>query len=132
MNCSRCGAAEAVLKRDAAFYCGKCALARDWEEVIALVQEERVTVSSGPTIDFDGPAQAPPTAATPVAVAPAPTAPTQASPTAATPVAVAPAPAAPTQAPPPAAPAPEPAAVAPAPSPNGSSGPADLPADPFA
>jgi hypothetical protein len=54
MNCSRCGAAEAVVKRDAAFYCGKCALARDWEEVIALVQEERVNV--GATIAFDSPA----------------------------------------------------------------------------
>ena len=55
MNCSRCGAAEAVVKRDAAFYCGKCALARDWEEVIALVQEERVTVSAGatPSVDFE-------------------------------------------------------------------------------
>ncbi len=57
MNCSRCGAAEAVLKRDAAFYCGKCALARDWEEVIALVQEERVTLAkdAAPTIDFGSP-----------------------------------------------------------------------------
>jgi hypothetical protein len=55
MNCSRCGAAEAVVKRDAAFYCGKCALARDWEEVIALVQEERVSVpaSSSPSVEFD-------------------------------------------------------------------------------
>lgn len=54
MNCTRCGGAEAVVKRDAAFYCGKCALARDWEEVIALVQEERVMVNSGsgPTVDF--------------------------------------------------------------------------------
>ncbi len=53
MNCSRCGAAEAVVKRDAAFYCGKCALARDWEEVIALVQEERVSVSVSPSVEFD-------------------------------------------------------------------------------
>ncbi len=53
MNCSRCGAAEAVVKRDAAFYCGKCALARDWEEVIALVQEERVAVSAGSGVEFD-------------------------------------------------------------------------------
>ena len=53
MNCTRCGGAEAVVKRDAAFYCGKCALARDWEEVIALVQEERVVVqSSAASIDF--------------------------------------------------------------------------------
>ena len=53
MNCSRCGASEAVVKRDAAFYCGKCALARDWEEVIALVQEERVSVSAGASVEFD-------------------------------------------------------------------------------
>jgi hypothetical protein len=53
MDCSRCGAAEAVVKRDAAFYCGKCALARDWEEVIALVQEERVSVSADPSVEFD-------------------------------------------------------------------------------
>ncbi len=64
MNCTRCGGAEAVVKRDAAFYCGKCALARDWEEVIALVQEERVMVgrASGPTVDF-GAAEAPKPAA---------------------------------------------------------------------
>ena len=69
MNCSRCGAAEAVVKRDAAFYCGKCALARDWEEVIALVQEERVAVSAAPSIEFDvggaEPAEAAPAAAAP-------------------------------------------------------------------
>ena len=66
MNCSRCGAAEAVVKRDAAFYCGKCALARDWEEVVALVQEERVTV--GPTVNFGGDeAPAPSAAAAPKA-----------------------------------------------------------------
>ena len=56
MDCSRCGSAEAVVKRDAAFYCGRCALARDWEEVIALVQEERMAVPSGdegPAIEFD-------------------------------------------------------------------------------
>ncbi len=108
MNCSRCGAAEAVLKRDAAFYCGKCALARDWEEVIALVQEERVTVASGPTIDF----------AAAAAAAPAPQ--------------VIPEPA-PEPAPePPVAPEPAPAAAAAGPSPNGSSGSSELPADPFA
>ena len=68
MDCSRCGSAEAVVKRDAAFYCGRCALARDWEEVIALVQEERVAVpsaSDGPSIEFDSaPAEAPATPAT--------------------------------------------------------------------
>ena len=41
MECSRCGG-EAVVKRDNAVYCGKCALARDWEEVIHVVQRERV------------------------------------------------------------------------------------------
>ena len=37
MTCSRCGA-EAVIRRDAAYYCGKCAVARDWGDVIAMVQ----------------------------------------------------------------------------------------------
>ena len=37
MTCSRCGA-EAAVKRDAAFYCGRCAVARDWEEIIAAIQ----------------------------------------------------------------------------------------------
>ncbi len=56
MNCSRCGGAEAVVKRGAAFYCGKCALARDWEEVVALVQEERVAVRTAPPpVGFDAP-----------------------------------------------------------------------------
>lgn len=41
MTCSRCGA-EAVVKRAAAFYCGKCALARDWHEVIQIVQGNTV------------------------------------------------------------------------------------------
>lgn len=38
MLCSRCGA-EAAIRRDAAYYCGKCAVARDWGEIIAFVQE---------------------------------------------------------------------------------------------
>jgi hypothetical protein len=41
MTCSRCGA-DAVVKREAAFYCGKCALARDWHEVIQIVQGNQV------------------------------------------------------------------------------------------
>ena len=41
MTCSRCGS-DAVVKRDSAFYCGKCALARDWHEVIQIVQDARV------------------------------------------------------------------------------------------
>ncbi len=127
MNCSRCGAAEAVLKRDAAFYCGKCALARDWEEVIALVQEERVAVG-GATIDFgDAPAPAAAPAPRPAATPPTPVDPAPAA-AAPAPAPAAPAPAAP--APAPAAAAPAPAAAAPTASPNGSSG--ALPADPFA
>lgn len=44
MDCSRCNA-EAVVKRGSAAYCAKCALARDWEDVIAMVQEDRVDVA---------------------------------------------------------------------------------------
>lgn len=47
MECSRCGG-EAVVKRDNAVYCGKCALARDWQEIIHVVQQDRVTLSSKP------------------------------------------------------------------------------------
>ena len=43
MECSRCGG-EAVVKRDNAVYCGKCALARDWEEIIHVVQMERLSL----------------------------------------------------------------------------------------
>ena len=55
MTCSRCSA-EAVVKRGAATYCAKCALARDWEEIVMIVQEDRVEVApSG--VDFgDAPA----------------------------------------------------------------------------
>ena len=47
MECSRCGG-EAVVKRDNAVYCGKCALARDWEEVIHVVQADKLTLDSKP------------------------------------------------------------------------------------
>lgn len=47
MECSRCGG-EAVVKRDNAVYCGKCALARDWEEVIHVVQADRLSLDSKP------------------------------------------------------------------------------------
>ena len=52
MTCARCGG-EAAVKRDNAFYCAKCAMARDWEEVIAIVQEERVDMST--SIEFGAP-----------------------------------------------------------------------------
>jgi hypothetical protein len=54
MTCSRCSA-EAAVKRDAAFYCGKCAMARDWEEIIAVVQADRVERA---TVNFDSSAPA--------------------------------------------------------------------------
>ena len=38
MTCTRCGA-DAAIKRDNAYYCGRCAVARDWGEIIALVQD---------------------------------------------------------------------------------------------
>ena len=70
MTCMRCGSAEAVIKRENAFYCAKCVLARDWEEVIALVQRERVDVpgaqmgrkstsAATATIDMDAAAPTP-------------------------------------------------------------------------
>ena len=53
MNCSRCSA-EAIVKRGSAAYCAKCALARDWEDVIALVQEERVDLGAVDVVELDG------------------------------------------------------------------------------
>ena len=60
MECSRCGG-EAVVKRDNAVYCGKCALARDWEEVIHVVQADRLAIDSKPAAG--GPASKPAAAA---------------------------------------------------------------------
>lgn len=65
MTCSRCSA-EAAVKRDSAFYCGKCAMARDWEEIIAVVQADRVERA---TVQFG--AEAPVPAAAPAAPEPA-------------------------------------------------------------
>ena len=50
MNCTRCNA-EAVIKRGNTAYCAKCALARDWEEIVMVVQEGRV--EGAPTVSFD-------------------------------------------------------------------------------
>ncbi len=69
MECSRCGG-EAVVKRDNAVYCGKCALARDWEEVIHVVQADRLALDSKPV--SGGPASKP--AAVSTDAEPAPTA----------------------------------------------------------
>ncbi|NQV06320.1 hypothetical protein HQ535_07200 [bacterium] len=43
MQCNRCGET-AVVKRAETFFCGKCALTRDWQEIIDLVQDGRVEV----------------------------------------------------------------------------------------
>lgn len=53
MNCSRCSA-EAIVKRGSAAYCARCALARDWEDVIAIVQEERVDLEAVEVVELDG------------------------------------------------------------------------------
>ncbi|MDH3730338.1 MAG: hypothetical protein OES13_04335 [Acidimicrobiia bacterium] len=67
MDCSRCNA-EAIVKRGNAAYCAKCALARDWEDVIAIVQEDRVDV--GPAGEAEAPGEKPAAkAAAPAAVA---------------------------------------------------------------
>ena len=47
MTCDRCGG-EAVVKRENAVYCGKCALARDWEEIINIVQLSKVSMGDSP------------------------------------------------------------------------------------
>ena len=38
MTCSRCGE-DAAIRRDSAYYCGRCAVARDWGDIIATVQD---------------------------------------------------------------------------------------------
>ena len=40
-----------MIKRGSTAYCAKCALARDWEEIVMVVQEDRV--DSEPTVSFD-------------------------------------------------------------------------------
>jgi hypothetical protein len=39
-----------VVKRDDGYYCGKCALTRDWQEIIGVIQDARVDtpVAGGP------------------------------------------------------------------------------------
>jgi len=41
MECTRCGG-DAVVKRADEFFCGKCAIAADWQSIIASVQDARV------------------------------------------------------------------------------------------
>ena len=74
MECSRCGG-EAVVKRDNAVYCGKCALARDWEEIIHVVQMDRLALGKPDTgSPSSKPADVSPTAADAAAEANPPTA----------------------------------------------------------
>lgn len=47
MDCTRCGA-EGAVKRDNAVYCGKCAMARDWEEIIHVVQTDKLLIDTKP------------------------------------------------------------------------------------
>ncbi|MCU0281385.1 MAG: hypothetical protein MUE66_06080 [Acidimicrobiia bacterium] len=47
MRCSRCGAS-AVVTRGQDYFCGRCALAHDWEEIIAIAQEATVTPAAPP------------------------------------------------------------------------------------
>ncbi len=47
MECTRCGG-EAVVKRDNAVYCGKCAMARDWQEIIHVVQTDKLLIDTKP------------------------------------------------------------------------------------
>ena len=41
MSCTHCGAG-AVLKRGDTYFCGKCAIAADWQGIIAAIQDARV------------------------------------------------------------------------------------------
>jgi len=41
MSCTRCGG-DAVVKRGENLLCGKCAIAADWQSVIAAIQDARV------------------------------------------------------------------------------------------
>jgi hypothetical protein len=43
MNCTRCGVADASISKDDGSYCAGCASIRDWQELIALVQDALVT-----------------------------------------------------------------------------------------
>jgi len=61
MVCSRCGEA-AMVKRPDGYYCGACALTRDWRELIGIVQDAR---AGGPIVAEEEPA--PETAADPFA-----------------------------------------------------------------
>lgn len=41
MDCTHCGS-EAVVKRGEAFFCAKCAIASDWQQIIVELQDATV------------------------------------------------------------------------------------------
>jgi len=41
MICTKCGE-PAVVQRDDGYYCGKCALTRDWRAIIGVIQDAHV------------------------------------------------------------------------------------------
>ena len=43
-----------MVKRGSAAYCAKCALARDWEDVIAIVQEDTVDIEAVVEVELQG------------------------------------------------------------------------------
>ena len=43
-----------MVKRGSAAYCAKCALARDWEDVIAIVQEDTVDIEAVVEVELKG------------------------------------------------------------------------------
>jgi hypothetical protein len=47
MLCSRCGET-AVVQRGAVYYCGRCALTRDWEEIVRIVQQLDAPMTPAP------------------------------------------------------------------------------------
>lgn len=50
MQCTRCGAT-AVVKRGDDYLCGRCGVTRDWQEIIAVLQDARVeTEVAGRTV----------------------------------------------------------------------------------
>lgn len=43
MNCTRCGSANVAVRRDDTYFCSRCAVARDWEDIIAIAQVARTS-----------------------------------------------------------------------------------------
>lgn len=41
MTCTRCGGG-AIVKRGESYFCGRCAITKDWQELIGVIQDARV------------------------------------------------------------------------------------------